>query len=518
MSALQLARLLRDHFPPGAALEACTLASGAENLGESGVRDAAAAAQQHVTQRAGEGDTVDDAAAASPALGGAGVAPRAQRDRAPACVLTLASLPHALLLHVFAALPADTRLRCAEVCRGWRSALTERSLWTRLDLSHTSGVMHRLTDALLRAAAAKAGGALTALDVSGCEQLTHEALLAVVTANACTLRELRACGCLLDGGFWSKVQAETLLRAAPHLQSVHADMHGLLPDVLACLRNEGVFAPLRLQRLTVLAENETDAAVIELAQGVSSHASLLQVHILDAAFEDVAALDALVDAALAQRLHIVHFRECNLSPASAPSLARLLGSGALTELEIIGPMVEHQPLLDEAAAVLLANMLRKNTTLEVLLIANAGLWADRGAAAALLSGLVAHPSVRDLALIEDSVEDDDEAETSGLLLSALLVANAPALTKFSVSKCGLGDIGLAPLVHALQRNTHLTELGCWGNGASDAFAQQQLLPAVRVRRGLLLNASQGTCWDSACDAEENMVRDLCRLWDAADDA
>jgi hypothetical protein len=516
MSAAQLVRLLRDDFPPGAALEACTLGSGAENLGAVQV---AASMLQQLTLRAG-GEAVTASAAAAVDLAGAGAtlpAPCAQQDTALVVdFFPFAALPPALTLKILAALPADIRLRCAEVCRGWREMVAERSLWTRLDLSHTSGVTHCVTDALLRAAAAKACGALTALDISGCEQLTYDALLAVVTANASALRELLASGDFLavEGDHMYRGHLEALLRAAPHLQVLDADLHGFLPYVLACLRNEGIFAPLRLRRLTVNAEYEAAVAVIELARGLGGHTSLTRLVLDDAAFEDVAAMDAVVDAALAQRLHIVHFRDCNFSPASAPSLARLLRSSALRELYIDDSQHAEQPLLDEPAAVLLANALRRNTTLEILRIVHAGLWADRGAAAALLSGLVAHPSVRDLALVHegDSVEGDDDAATAGLLLSALLVANAPALTQFSVSKCGLGDAGLAPLLHALQRNTHLTELGCWGNGVSEAFVREQLMPAVRARRGLLLTTSRGTLWDSACDAEEDMVRDLCFLW------
>jgi hypothetical protein len=105
-----------------------------------------------------------------------------------------AGLPHALFLLILALLPVDTRLRCAEVCRGWRAALAERSLWLRLALSPESGVARRVTDALLRAAAARAGGGLLSLAVVDCPAITRDALLAVATANAATL--LEACLCL----------------------------------------------------------------------------------------------------------------------------------------------------------------------------------------------------------------------------------------------------------------------------------------------------------------------------------
>jgi hypothetical protein len=152
-----------------------------------------------------------------------------------------AALPPPLALQIFEALPADTRLRCVEVCTDWRDKLAERSLWTRLDLSDTSGVAHAVTPALLRAAAAKARGALTALDVSGAHRLSRDAgltsLRSVLAANAGTLRELRCWHTPI-----SVKLLETLLRAAPRLRVCEADVDidAATADRAGCaLRNEG---------------------------------------------------------------------------------------------------------------------------------------------------------------------------------------------------------------------------------------------------------------------------------------
>jgi hypothetical protein len=102
----------------------------------------------------------------------------------------LSPLPLSLVVHIFSLLPADERARCALVCRGWRVTLDELSLWTRLDLSPSSGVGVRVTDAVLAGAAAKARGQLAALDVRGCDDVSYDALLGVVTANGGALREL----------------------------------------------------------------------------------------------------------------------------------------------------------------------------------------------------------------------------------------------------------------------------------------------------------------------------------------
>ncbi len=77
---------------------------------------------------------VADAPARDAAARNARIVAAAQRA-APA----LAPLPLALVLHILSLLPVDCRLRCAEVCRAWRAALEERSLWLRLDLT-VSGV------------------------------------------------------------------------------------------------------------------------------------------------------------------------------------------------------------------------------------------------------------------------------------------------------------------------------------------------------------------------------------------
>jgi hypothetical protein len=146
----------------------------------------------------------------------------------------LPPLPHAVVLAIFALLPVDQRLLCREVCRGWRAVLGDVSLWLRLDLTHKSGgMMFEVTDALLRAATALAGGQMQALDVSECRALTRPALLAVVRKNAVGLRELRACH-----GAAKRLEVaavEALLRAAPHLASFDVDAEGGTPEELrAC--------------------------------------------------------------------------------------------------------------------------------------------------------------------------------------------------------------------------------------------------------------------------------------------
>jgi hypothetical protein len=403
----------------------------------------------------------------------------------------LAPLPHAVVLLIFALLPVDLRARCACVCRAWRAAVSERSLWTRLDVSRTSGVTARVTDALLREAAARAGGALQALDVSGRRRVSHEALLTVVTANAATLRELRVChGVRLNVNFNPAVvssvplgHVEALLRAAPQLRVLELDVAcDSIADARRALCAEGLLSPLCAHGLRVYFIGAAEAEVLVLAADVAAHAWLKELNLLGA-LPTRAALDAVVDAALARRLSSIEFSSCRLSPASAPSLARLLTGSTITELSIWG---NNARLLDAPAAVLLADALHANAILTALHLHVARLWDDVAAACTLLGALTAHPSLRTLSVSENSAALHTEAErtAAGAALGALLAANAPALTELDISVGGLGDAGLAPLLQALPRNTRLRTLKCATSFMTDVFATNTLLPAVRANTSL----------------------------------
>ena len=94
-------------------------------------------------------------------------------------VLPLA-LPHALATRIWKSLPCDVRMRCREVARGWRDALAEPRRGVDLDLTAASGVVARVTPALLLAAAARAGGCLERLSLTYDREL-QAALMVMVT-------------------------------------------------------------------------------------------------------------------------------------------------------------------------------------------------------------------------------------------------------------------------------------------------------------------------------------------------
>jgi hypothetical protein len=410
------------------------------------------------------------------------VAPAADEEGKAA---SFASLPPPLVRDIFARLPADARARAKVVSTGFRDTLTDVSLWTRLDLSAASGVTCTVNDAAMRGASGFARGGLTVLNVSGCADVTDEALLAVATANAGALRELHPPRvCRLGAVFGSEnddtLATETLLRAAPLLSTFPANVVCTMENASMLLRNEPPYEPLRIQALTLAWWNTSNRAAVVAAftDNFAAHALPLSSLTLPvASLHEPGALDAVVDAAMACRLRSCTFIDCCLSPTSAPALARLLGSDALTQLFISGSV---RQLLDEGAAVLVGDALRANSTLTTLSVTTQHLFSDSAALAALLGALTAHPSVRSLTL-HDVCSTGDAA--GGDLFAALVAANAPALTKLDVS--ALYGNALHALVHALPRNTHLRTLRCpGGSGALDTFVHDMILPAVRANKSL----------------------------------
>ena len=134
----------------------------------------------------------------------------AQARASPDTVLP--PLPRCFVLAVFLLLPADQRLRCVEVSRAWRALLADTSLWEYLNLSTYSGLT-RFSEALFRAAVAKAGGQLRELNVSGHGKVTlpTQTLLDVIASNAATLELLDATTTPLD----TAAEVVEFLEAAP---------------------------------------------------------------------------------------------------------------------------------------------------------------------------------------------------------------------------------------------------------------------------------------------------------------
>ena len=400
--------------------------------------------------------------------------------------LSFSSLPHAVALHVFAFVPADARARAALVCRAWRDAIAEPSVWARLDLSPASGVTVAVTDAVLRGAAARAQGQLAAILLKP-RLFSRAALLDVVAANGGSLRELNCvfATSLRDEPYHLDIEeVENLARAAPQLRLLYAVVMTSVASVARLLRNDPPFVSLRLHDLEIDGDNVDDptatvvADVLAFAAALPGHASLRELgcyRVLP--LHEPVVLDALAAAVTASTLRNLCFTECNLSPASVPALARMLGGGTLTTLEIDGG---RAPLLDAPAAVQFADAIAAHLTLLQLSLHSVGFWHDALAAAAVMRAVTGHPSLQKFELFYD---DPPDPTAAGAALGALVAADAPALHKLSIY-AELGDAGLRPLIDALAHNTHLWLLDCWNTGMSDEFARESLLPAVRANTSL----------------------------------
>jgi hypothetical protein len=306
--------------------------------------------------------------------------------------------------------------------------------------------------------------------------------------------------------FWPHAELEALLRATPGLRVCHAAVNTTdVDEARDMLCADPPFAALRLESLRVHeGDGFTEAdAVIALAADLAVCTSVREFE-LEGAELDVPALDALVDASIACRLHTLRLIYSYVTEHAAPVLARLLGGGALAELEILGDVFlfdEGMPFLVAPAATVLVDALRACSTLTALTLCGVELLHDPAAATALLGALTGHPSLRSLDISINGVEPADR-EDAAAALGALVGANAPALISLNVSSCDLGDAGLGPLFDALPANTHLRKLNCVDNALTDAFMREQLLPAVRANTSLVelcLNDDDNYC-DEAAEA------------------
>ena len=399
--------------------------------------------------------------------------------------LGFASLPHAVALRILACVPADARARAALVCRAWRDALAEPSVWARLDLLPTSGVTVALTDALLRGAATRAQGQLAVMLVNWIQELSNAAVLEVVTANASSMREL-TCLAVGDVGnrIWNLEEVEELARAAPQLRVFHADVvASTVEEAARLLRNDPPFGALRLRGLDIDGTAEgapaVDADVLALAAAMPRHASLCQLRLFDVSLRTPAVLYAFAAAVTASTLPTLWLLRCEMSPASVPALVRMLRDGALTSLQLD---TDGARLLDAPAAMQLADAIAAHHTLLQFGLEQAQFWNDAIAAAAVMRAVTGHPSLQNLDLSFNSPPDPAAA---GAALGALVAADAPALRELDIRHSPqLGEIGLRPLLDALAHSTHLRLLDCCNTGMSEAFARDVFLPAVRANTSL----------------------------------
>jgi hypothetical protein len=428
-------------------------------------------------------------------------------DAQPGCALPLPLLPLAVLTHVLLRLPLDERLRLAEVCRGWRAMLRERSLWMHLDVSATSlGAACRASDALLRAGAARALRNVRSVDVSGVLRdgdgggggVSVGALCALAAQNP-GLRVIRALSD--DSTHRSVAVLRTLLEAAPRLTELHADACvATAADALPLLANAGPYGPLHLRRLRVLGggaaalDDDPDAAVeaapaegraavgffgagspsavdtpppawlAALLDALPAHAArVTQLHLPR---PGPRALRASVDAALALRLRGCGWGRCALETRSplyrgtggAEQLTRLvLNSDALTELRAVDLLFEHggSGAADAHAAAALGGFcaaLRASRLTSLTLRGAAqqhGCRSNTAAAAAaavfcaLAAALAGHPTLAAVALRMQLRTSLDVLRAEGATLVGLVCGAVAAPDALALQRTGAALAALA---------------------------------------------------------------------------
>lgn len=261
--------------------------------------------------------------------------------------LDLVALPRPVALSIFARLPVNTRLRCSEVCRGWRELLKDTSAWSNLlDLMYSSVDNATFSVPLFRAAVARAGGQLRKLRVAwrgGTDDLnsaaTFEETRAAAAANAGSLKSLRVAGQL-----FKPHEIAAVLAAAPNLSHLFVNLRGgpacSIASVRSMLCNEPPYEPLKMQ--TVYVENawesgvRGDADVAALSRDLARHETLAHVILCAAPLITAAAVNSIVNAAVKKRFASLVLIACQLNAQALPALTRLLvaGSGWLEDLKI----------------------------------------------------------------------------------------------------------------------------------------------------------------------------------------
>ena len=211
---------------------------------------------------------------------------------------------------------------------------------------------------------------------------------------------------------------------------------------------------------------------------MSAHESLEVLEVKHTPLSAPTVIYAFSASALAINLRDLNLKYCNLLPASVPALARLIQGGALESLVIDNGEI---PLLDEAAAVQLADAVAASRTLTRLKLESSLFWDDATAAAAVMRALTGHPRLQEVGL---SWNDAPDQLAAGAALGALVATNTPALQTLDVQWSRLGDAGLGGLCDALPRNTHLRELKLQRTGMTVAFARHTLWPSVRANTSL----------------------------------
>jgi len=262
-------------------------------------------------------------------------------------------------------LPLDARLRAREVSRGWRALLSEPRFWTVLDFSPGSGVVARLTRALLFAAGERGRGHLHTLDLNCSWGPGPEDLVQFMAAHGQSLRSVTAPELLM----FSANNVTQLCRSAP-LCTLRCWVHCSAAEAVPLLQCEAPCALLHIFKLWVHTFND-EQAVLDFAAALPSHRGKIKaLSVCDAPLGNVAASDSLMRGIAETRMSNVTFYYCLLAPASLPALTRLLQAGCLDGLDIrnYAALFEAGPYLTAFCHTL------RSSTLQALDLGYCELW------------------------------------------------------------------------------------------------------------------------------------------------
>ena len=500
-------------------------------------------------------DAAADADAAAAADDVAEAEPRAVHaadERAP-----YLDLPLPLLRALLAGLPVDVRLRCREVCPGWRDVLRPAALWTHVDISNRSGVAALPTEAFMVALSRASRHRMAALHAHGCGALLSRTLRRVVSSNARTLRSVdittgkpalqqmaaqRAAvqRALAVGDFASVMAAASatvmtrdlpelrcVARAGSALEALHVDVRAdarhatlLLSNQYGALRARTLNAQSGFVEHGVVLDDPRASRVAHIAEALPMHPSLRRLELTSAplapdnraadaqaAADDpnVVAFGMLCDALAASPVDELVLSSCACCAASQAHLGRLLGAGTLRYLTLCAGSGYGAPAgegdEDAQAAPLarpepaLAAGLR-GSSLARLTMMHVGLF-DNAASANTLRALAGHATLRTLDVHDNVARGARACRAAGAALAAVLAADG--LEELNCDSCKLGGEAMAPLFAALGAATRLRMLSVACNGLGERDVTLGLAPALSSCALEELRVRCGDC-DGACSA------------------
>lgn len=141
-----------------------------------------------------------------------------------------------------------------------------------------------------------------------------------------------------------------------------------------------------------------------------------------------------------------------------------------------------QALLDAAVTPPFCAALR-SCTLTTLWLTAVRLFDDPAVGVAVVDALAGHPTIEVLWLAGNPAASPEDRPGAGAALARLLTPGG-VLRELHIKRNLLSDAGLRPVLAALPGCARLRALHLQGNGATRAFARDELLPAVAAAPGL----------------------------------